>query len=325
MPGLIVLLLTALALLVLLTVGLIVAIILDPPRRAAGYAVARGLPVDPADLNLPFEEWTLDLPDGAHLPVWDVRTPEATVANSDAPTVVMIHEWGASRIDSLSQARQWLAVTPRIVMYDLRGHGEATPRRGPGRTRMGRNEHRDLLDLLDRLAGSAPRSASFVLVGASMGATIALQAAAELTVPTNTDDPEPAPATPDASTPMRIERIIAVSPSPDPADVIARRLRARALPGRPLAALVTAALTLLGRRPLGGPALRDTARQVRCPVTIVHGADDPLVPIEGVRRLCDALPDGELIEVSGAAHHDQALFDRVGAFLRTGSASRGRL
>ncbi len=72
-----------LGLLILLVVALIVAVIVlsaiiarqvvRPPRHTAGYAVARGMAVDPAERGLEFEQWILELPDGAALPVWEVR------------------------------------------------------------------------------------------------------------------------------------------------------------------------------------------------------------------------------------------------------------
>ncbi|MCH6551248.1 MAG: hypothetical protein IH804_04445, partial [Planctomycetes bacterium] len=90
---------------ILLLVGLVLAVALlslvvvhdaiRPPRHTAGYAVARGLAVDPGELGLEFQEWSLDLPDGSQMPVWEVtgaseagREPVARMACSNPRSVV---------------------------------------------------------------------------------------------------------------------------------------------------------------------------------------------------------------------------------------------
>ncbi len=134
-----------------------------PPRHTAGYALARGLATDPGDLGLPFEAWTLDLPHGVLLPVWEIKGP-GTV------TAVLLHDWGQSRIDSLARIKPWDELCRRVVLYDLRGHGEADG----GDSRVGWGEHRDLLALLQRLGGGP-----IVLVGCGLGGVIARAAASE--------------------------------------------------------------------------------------------------------------------------------------------------
>ena len=41
---------------------------------------------------------------------------------------------------------------------------------------------------------------------------------------------------------------------------------------------------------------------VRCPVTVVHGADDPIVLPEQAERITGLLPDAQLVEVPDAGH-----------------------
>jgi pimeloyl-ACP methyl ester carboxylesterase len=80
---------------------------------------------------------------------------------------VFVHDWGESRLESLRRVEPWPDVATRLVLYDLRGHGESG-----GTSRLGRGDERDLLSLLDRL-GEGP----FVLVGRGLGARIAGAAA----------------------------------------------------------------------------------------------------------------------------------------------------
>src|SRR5690606_31743672 len=145
MLGLLILLGVALALVLLVLSIIMLRQATHPPRRTAAYAVARNLPVDPGEMNLAHDQWNLERPDGAELPVWGTigrRTLAARI------TAVFVHGWGHSRIDSLSRITPWLQWCDRVVLYDLRGHGEASD----GITWLGFREDDDLLALLERLA-----------------------------------------------------------------------------------------------------------------------------------------------------------------------------
>lgn len=54
------------------------------------------------------------------------------------------------------------------------------------------------------------------------------------------------------------------------------------------------------------------AARVRCPVLVVRGCRDSIVPAATARRLAAALPYGQMVEVPGVAHAVQ--FDRPDAF-----------
>jgi len=43
-------------------------------------------------------------------------------------------------------------------------------------------------------------------------------------------------------------------------------------------------------------------KSVRCPALVIHGADDPLVPLEGGKDTAASIPGAELIVVPGMAH-----------------------
>src|SRR5688572_22262621 len=147
MLGLLILLAIALALLMALLVTMLAWQMVHPPRHTAGWALARGLPCDPNDLKLTFEEWWLDRPSGIRLPVWEiagqrseVRGPRSADALGEL-TAVFVHGWGHARVDSLQRIEPFLPLVYRIVVYDLRGHGEAT---GSAST-LGDREDDDLL------------------------------------------------------------------------------------------------------------------------------------------------------------------------------------
>ncbi len=285
--GLGILLLVALVVAVALLSFVVVHDAIRPPRHTAGYAVARGLAVDPGELGLEFQEWSLDLPDGSQLPVWEVagtseagREPEAE-SRQPALTAVFIHGWGGSRIDMLGRLEPWRGLCTRLVLYDLRGHGEASCSRSP----LGHGEEKDLRELLDRL-GEGP----FVLVGHDLGAVIALAA-----VSRTVQD--------------QVSGVVAYRPYCSIRGPLGCRLRARGCPDRPLVDLALGWLWLRGIRPVR--LRRRDLMRVSTPLLVV----DPAVGSNGAdcNLIVDAVPDATLIEAGpGSSRHDDAVRELIG-------------
>jgi len=221
MTGLAILLLIAAIATIVILSGVIAYDAVHPPRRTAGYAIAHGLPADPGDMGLDYEDWTLDLPRDVKLPVWEIT------ARGSGPTAVFVHGWGQSRIEMLTRLEPWLDHARRVVLYDRRGHGDATG----GTARLGTDEHNDLMDLLERL-GTEP----VVLVGFGSGATVAIAAAADVSGDL---------------------RVAAYGVTADAHTAIGDRLRARGLPARPLTDLAMIWLRL------GGIRMRDEQQDKR--------------------------------------------------------------
>ncbi|GLS01280.1 prolyl oligopeptidase [Brevundimonas denitrificans] len=111
-------------------------------------------------------------------------------------------------------------------------------------------------------------------------------------------------------------------------DVLAWEERLDDTPGQPIYEFWT---KRIGDRSVMGPALeagspRRRAGEIACPVLLVHGADDPVLPSIQSRRMRDALRGAgkpvELIEVEDAGHADwedakeQELVTRYVALLR---------
>jgi pimeloyl-ACP methyl ester carboxylesterase len=247
--GLAQLLVVAFVAVVLVLSAVIARDALRPPRRTAGYAVARGRPADPGDLDLEFEQWTLDRPDGAALPVWEIEgRGRTTDGGQPLCTAVFVHDWGESRFEMLSRLEPWDGLCRRLVLYDLRGHGDATG----GPSRLGHREDQDLLSLLERLGGGP-----HLLVGRSMGAGIAMAAAAR------------------APRALEIAGIVACGPRGEFGATLKGRLRAAGFPDRPLADLALLWLWL------GGVRRVDVGRAegaLRVPVLAVDGAAAPALP-----------------------------------------------
>ena len=111
-------------------------------------------------------------------------------------------------------------------------------------------------------------------------------------------------------------------------DVLAWEQRQDDTPGQPIYEFWT---KRIGDRSVMGPALeagspRRRAGEVTCPVILVHGVEDPVLPVIQSRRMRDALRSAgksvELIEVEDAGHADwedtkeQELMGRYIALLR---------
>ncbi|MBT8484311.1 MAG: alpha/beta hydrolase, partial [Phycisphaerae bacterium] len=163
--GLLILLAVAAASLVALLTIALVRGMRHPHRRTVAYAVARNLPCDPEERGLMYEAWTLRRSGrgggDVTLAVWEVQGRGG--ADAAPLTAVFLHGWGQSCLDTLRTIEPWPDLVARMVLYDLRGHGESG-----GPSRVGIGEEDDLAALLDEL-GPGP----FVLVGRSLGGGIA--------------------------------------------------------------------------------------------------------------------------------------------------------
>lgn len=260
LAGLALLLLVAVAIAVVGAAVLVAHHARRPERHTAGWALARARAIDPDDLGVAHTAWTLDRPDGAALPVWEIDG-----ARPPGTTVVLVHGFGQSRIDLLARLDPWRGLAGRVVLYDRRGHGDAT-----GRSPLGTGEADDLRGLLERLG--AGRTA---LVGWSMGAEIAIAAAAD-----GAD----------------LRGVVAISPYRTIAAALRRRVRLLGL-ARPVDDLALLLLRARGLRPRD--AVADASR-LTVPLLVVHGRSDDLSPLDDARAIAGAAPRGELIEIDGA-------------------------
>ena len=245
-----------------------------PPRLTAGAAAAHGWLIDPADAELEYDEWVLDRPGNVKLPVWDVPNP----ANPAGPIVIVSHCWGGSRYSSLQRLLFVFPVASRVILWDHRGHGEATG----GISRLGTADVGDLIELMDRTAGADRK---VILYGYSMGAGISICAAAEDCVS------------------GRVIGVIADGPYRWTVEPVREALRVSGLPDWPITAIVARALCLVipGLR---GSERAQFAARLRCPLLVVHGTDDRVCPIVSAMEVAEAAPESELVIVPKGGHLD---------------------
>jgi len=276
-----------------------------PPRTRRDAKADDG---DAPDREAPVEPIEVRAPDGARLVG---RFLPARGPIPSGRTVVLLH--GFAETSSALEGRRMAALSRHgwnVAAVDSRAYGQSD---GPYATFGGR-EVSDIGAWMDRLAEHAshqepPPVSRFALWGRSMGAQIAVRTAAQ-----------------DA----RVAALVLEAPLVDLARAVAVALRKRRFPmSGLLARLILRRAAKLAGMPLDRPRPIDMAPYINCPVLILHGSDDTLVPAAEGRELAAAFPNAPVwLEVKGAGHNDvidiggESLMDQVAAFLAKLPANR---
>jgi pimeloyl-ACP methyl ester carboxylesterase len=270
---LLLLLLFGLALLLAAGALMIVRGISRPPRKTYAQALAQGDPTDPADLERTGQSITFDLPDGSTTPGWLVAGDNPT-----GPTVVILHGFGDSRYGALTRVPRLAPYASRLVAFDFRGQGEAEAAYSQG----GAAEADDTIAVLEQLEDQR-----IVLFGYSMGAQIAIAAAARLGQRGET----------------RLAGVIADGPYQHWQTPIVNTLRCKGLPAFPLVNLAGLLIACrAGRAVLFNR--KDEALRLSVPLLILHGQADPICPLSEARALAEAAPMSTLVTFETGTHLD---------------------
>lgn len=257
----------------------VVAIVHDarhPSRASVGWALARRVPTRPSDMGLDSSEGSVTCDDGTRLPVWTIRG-----GNPEGPALLLLHGWRRSRIDSLRRLPWILPHVQLACVMDLRGHGDAPP----GPSTLG------AIDVGDACAAvRAHPGMPWIVAGHSLGATVALRAAAQL-----------------QSTGTRVVGALLLCPYPDIGVPLSGRLSSAGMPPVPLAALCAWVIGMLCGRET---PIRDALRTIGAsalPTVWVTCAEDGIVAPRSVRDLhAQALASGSIatLHVDHRADHD---------------------
>ena len=153
---------------ILLLVG--PTMLLQPRRRTAEFYRALGQPLSPQDVQLPYEDINFTTREGFRLNGWLIRA-KAPVKG----TIIYLHGVADCKIDGIRLAKLMYTNHYNILLYDSRRHGNSD---GKFCT-YGYYEKHDLISIIDYLVQLPHFHAGNIgLFGTSMGAAIALQAAA---------------------------------------------------------------------------------------------------------------------------------------------------
>jgi pimeloyl-ACP methyl ester carboxylesterase len=239
-----------------------------PERRTIGWALARGGPTEPGHWGLPAREWSHQHR-GSSCPAFDLGDDDP-----GAPTAIVVHGFARSRYDALARLGPILPHARRFILPDLPGHGDAS---GRG-TRLGADEDAFLESLITTVT-----TGPVLLVGHSLGATIALQAAGR----------EPLAA--------RVRGVLALAPYERLRTPLGARLDLR---GMPKAALLGPTVRLLGAFGVRERSTREAAARVACPVAVLAGELDLVTPLDEARAIAESAATSRFRAIPYAQHDD---------------------
>lgn len=244
-----------------------------PNRRTMGVALAHGLPVEPSEVGMEADQIVVRLADETKTPMWIIKGDQ-----TDGPVVLATHGWSSSRYGMLRLAAMLAPHASRIVLYDLRGHGESTA----SITTLGVRETDDLVELLDHVM---IEDRPLVLFGSSLGATTALRAAVVLK---GRDSP-------------KLLGLILQAPYSNDAEPVIGHFKIHGAPPQPFVFLATMLLKVLVRG-YGAYDAVALARELDCDLLVLHGTADPISPHDSARRIAEAAPRSTFVEFGAAGH-----------------------
>jgi pimeloyl-ACP methyl ester carboxylesterase len=309
---------SALRLAHLLLAGLVVAVTVitwatirmlrRPARRTFAWAMARGVPADPSELDQPRAFDTITVRSaGLDLAAWSIAGDDP-----NGPAVISTPGWGDSRINALPRLEALAPHARRVIAWDPPGQGESG-----GNCGLGITEPTHLDTILDTLIDD---DTPVVLHGWSLGGGVSIHAAAM-----RLDAGRASP---------RIVGVIAECPYRLPTTPARNVVRASHLPWTPTGPLAyrLLAMTLAGRPPWRAdwPGF-DRAEHARTlarhktPLLVVHGERDPVSPFEDGRAIAEAagafgalatVPDGRHNSLWREPRERGVCVDAVSGFLK---------
>lgn len=251
-----------------------IALLGEYGRRQITRSIRSDLRDNPANWGLEAaEELTLTARDGIRLHAWLFAAP------TPAPTVIVCHGHGANKHSVLPIAN-FLAPRYNVLLLDIRGHGESEGTY----TTIGFEERLDVHAAVDEIARRFV--GPIAVLGISMGAAIALLAAAE-------DD--------------RIAAVVADSPYARLRWVVAEAARRRGYPrlAASFAAFAGCGATALRlRSPMAAfDPIQVVHRIAPRPILFMHGEEDDVIALSHARLLfARAEQPKDLWILDGLAH-----------------------
>ena len=277
------LILILLAVLFLISAALVILVIgplilLQPVRRDKDWYARLGQPRDPREAGLPFRDITLTTRDGVKLKGWLIPSARRAPKGS----VIYLHGVGDCKTAGLQLAAFLHKQGFHVLLYDSRAHGES----GGRYCTYGYYEKHDVTTAIDFLMKQRRLKPGKVgLFGTSMGAAVALQAAA---------------------IDKRIKGVAAEAAFTDLRTIsVDYQRRIAKLPWhflRNVAMARSQAIAQFKAREVS--PLRDVAR-LHIPVLFIHGMDDKFINYEYSKMLYhQANEPKDIFLVPGANHTD---------------------
>jgi pimeloyl-ACP methyl ester carboxylesterase len=243
----------------------------------------REQPHTPAGLGLPEIPITLSSVTGVDLHAWFIPV------NGRAPAVVVLHGWGANASLMLPLAPHLHRAGLHALFLDARNHGQS--------------EHDDFvsmprfaedLEVALEWLGDLDDVSNIGVIGHSVGA------GAALLVGSRRHD---------------IGAIVSVSAFAHPGEIMASGPPLNRMPSPVRQGVLRTMERTIGAR-FDDIAPRSTVGRVESPLLLVHGEDDPIVPVSNLHELAALAPQARTLIVPGADHGSLEAFEpHVGTIL----------
>lgn len=248
-----------------------------PARHTFAVALAREQPTDPGAMGFVSEDHIFEFDDGTASPGWIIRGEK-----SDGPTVIITHGLADSRFGSLLRVPLVVPWASRVVVYDMRGHGESTAKK----TTLTALEPDDLQRVMNEVDDGSP----IVLMGHSMGAGVSIVVASR--------------EFEEAKDKPRVLGVIAEGGYRWPMETITNYLKHHGWPAFPAVMLAGWHFSFwLGITKHGFDRVRFAAK-LSCPLLIINGEADAVSPLASAKEVAAAAPHGRMVAVSRAGHGD---------------------
>ena len=248
----------------------------------------------PEDWGLRYQGLALPSEQGGQLAAWFV--PGRAQCKT---TVVLLHGWGANKGLMMPLVPPFHALGMHVLLVDAHNHGDSAKR---GVSTMPKFAQ-DLASAVHWLKAQSPEQAqSVVVLGHSVGAAATLLA---------------------ASRGLAVDGVISLASFAHPRWMMRRQLRrVQWVPG--LVGLITRYVQwVIGHR-LAAIAPIETVKRIDCPVLLMHGDQDQVIPTSDHQALCLACqnqPNAHCVTVPDADHASiekiQTHFDAIERFLIT--------
>ncbi len=233
----------------------------------------------PADHGMAFTTFKIPLDNGLKLAAWKLTASSAP----HTPTILILHGWGANMQMMLPLAEPFYKAGLNCLLLDARNHGQS-PDDGISSLPQFMADCTAAIDWLRENEGD--QCGPLALLGHSVGAGAVLLAASKR------DD---------------VDAVISISSFAHPLWLMQRHLQ------RPLKSLYVLrrfeGLVMFVAQKMIGHRFEDIAPmnamcQIKCPVLLVHGTNDRVVPVADLHAIENNCPDKqpEVLLINGAGH-----------------------
>lgn len=250
--------------------------LLFPYRRTPEYYQQKFGFSHPSQIGLNYEEGSLKTTDGLSLSYWLINNPNCKDSGN---AIIYLHGITDSKVSGLGYAKELSKFCRRIYLIDMRRHGDSE---GEYCT-FGYYEKHDVITLLDKIEHDL-RKTRIILLGASMGAAIAIQT---------------------ASIDKRVNKIIAVAPFYDLFSIaLDRQVRKIGIKSKILLKFVLRRAEHIAHFKAAEVSPASDIRKINVPILIVHGENDRSVKREYPEKLKKLNKNARLLIIPNAGHVD---------------------